>query len=100
MGFPSAGRIYTMTRNVSATEILLLRHGESEGNEQGRFGGHGPTPLTAKGRRQAEAVAKTLSAEGGLTMIWASDLVRAMETARPVSEACGIAVQTTPALRE
>jgi probable phosphoglycerate mutase len=85
---------------MSATEILLLRHGQSEGNEQGRFGGHGPTPLTARGRRQAEAVAKVLAAEGGLTMIWASDLVRAIETARPVAEACGIAVQTTPALRE
>jgi len=87
---------------MKTTEILLLRHGQSQGNEQGRFGGHGPTPLTDKGRRQAEAVARALGpdGEGGLTMIWSSDLVRAVETARPVAEACGIAVETTPALRE
>jgi probable phosphoglycerate mutase len=92
------GELYIISMN--ATEILLLRHGQSEGNEQGRFGGHGPTPLTAKGQRQAEAVAKALFAEDGLTMIWASDLPRAMDTARPVAESCGIVVQTTPALRE
>jgi probable phosphoglycerate mutase len=89
---------------MRATEILLLRHGQSEGNDQGRFGGHGPTPLTEKGRRQAESVARALAprsdGEGGLTMIWSSDLVRAVETAQPIAEACGIAVKTTPALRE
>ncbi len=82
------------------TEILLLRHGQSEGNEEGRFGGHGPTPLTARGRAQAEASARALAAEGGVTAIFASDLRRAVETARPIAEATGIAVQLTPALRE
>jgi broad specificity phosphatase PhoE len=86
--------------SMGATEILLLRHGQSEGNEQGRFGGHGPTPLTDKGRRQAEAAARTLASEGGLAAIWASDLVRAIETARPIAQATGIEVGTTPALRE
>jgi probable phosphoglycerate mutase len=85
---------------MRTTEILLLRHGQSEGNDQGRFGGHGPTPLTEKGRLQSESVARALSVEGGLTMIWSSDLARAVETARPIAEACGIAVKTTPALRE
>lgn len=82
------------------TEILLLRHGQSEGNELGRFGGHGPTPLTAKGRAQAEATAQALWKEGGLTAIYASDLPRAVETARPVAEATGIFVTKTAALRE
>jgi 2,3-bisphosphoglycerate-dependent phosphoglycerate mutase len=85
---------------MSAAEILLLRHGQSEGNEGGRFGGHGPTPLTALGRRQAEAAARALAAEGGLTAIFASDLPRAMQTAAPVVAATGIAMRTTPALRE
>jgi broad specificity phosphatase PhoE len=84
---------------MAATEILLLRHGQSEGNEGGRFGGHGPTPLTALGRRQAEATAAALGREG-LTAIYASDLVRAVQTAEPVVAACGIAMRTTPALRE
>jgi broad specificity phosphatase PhoE len=84
---------------MSSTEILLMRHGQSEGNEGGRFGGHGPTPLTALGRRQAEAAARALAAEG-LSAIFASDLPRAMQTAAPVVAATGIAMRTTPALRE
>ena len=79
---------------------MLLRHGQSEGNEGGRFGGHGPTPLTALGRRQAEATAAALAADGGLTAIFASDLARAVQTAEPVVAATGIAMRTTPALRE
>src|SRR5947209_10456728 len=85
---------------MHAAEILLLRHGQSEGNEGGRFGGHGPTPLTALGRRQAEAVARALAAEGGLDAIFASDLPRGMQTAEPTAAATGIAMATTPALRE
>jgi broad specificity phosphatase PhoE len=85
---------------MKSAEILLLRHGQSEGNEGGRFGGHGPTPLTALGRRQAEAAAAALAAEGGLSAIFASDLPRAMQTAEPICAATGIAMQTTPALRE
>jgi broad specificity phosphatase PhoE len=90
--------VYNTT--MSSAEILLLRHGQSEGNEGGRFGGHGPTPLTALGRRQAEATARALVAEGGLSAIFASDLVRAMQTAEPIVAATGIAMRTTPALRE
>ena len=84
---------------MSSTEILLLRHGQSEGNEGGRFGGHGPTPLTALGRRQAEAAAAALAGEG-LTAIFASDLARAQQTAAPIVRATGLALATTPALRE
>jgi broad specificity phosphatase PhoE len=85
---------------MGTLELLLLRHGQSEGNEQGRFGGHGPTPLTARGRTQADAAARALAAEGGLTAIWASDLVRAIDTAQPVAALTGLEVKTTPALRE
>jgi 2,3-bisphosphoglycerate-dependent phosphoglycerate mutase len=84
---------------MSSTEILLLRHGQSEGNEGGRFGGHGPTPLTALGRRQAEATAAALAQEG-LTAIFASDLPRARQTAEPICTATGISMRMTPALRE
>jgi 2,3-bisphosphoglycerate-dependent phosphoglycerate mutase len=85
---------------MSALEILLLRHAQSLGNEEGRFGGHGPTPLTAQGRAQAEATARALAREGGLTAIVSSDLVRAVQTAQLVSEATGVDVVTTPELRE
>ncbi len=85
---------------MRGAEILLVRHGQSEGNEAGRFGGHGPTPLTALGREQAQLTAQALAAEGGLTAIFCSDLARAVETAAPIAEATGIAAVRTPALRE
>src|SRR5512144_2073615 len=85
---------------MRGTEILLLRHAQSEGNEEGRFGGHGPTPLTARGRAQAEATARALAREGGLYSIVSSDLVRAVQTAQVVSQATGVKIVTTPELRE
>lgn len=85
---------------MTGPEILLLRHGQSEGNEGGRFGGHGPTPLTAKGHAQAEATARALAAEGGLSAIFCSDLPRAIQTAEPICAATGIAMMRTEALRE
>jgi probable phosphoglycerate mutase len=84
---------------AAGAEILLLRHGQSEGNEGNRFGGHGPTPLTARGRRQAELTAAALAREG-LTAIWSSDLVRAVQTAAPILAATGLPLQQTGALRE
>ncbi len=84
---------------MRATEILLLRHGQSEGNQHGRFGGHGPTPLTALGRAQAAATARVLAAEG-LDAIYVSDLIRAIDTARPIAAATGLELQVTPGLRE
>ncbi len=85
---------------MSAIEILVLRHGQSKGNEEGRFGGHGPTPLTRRGLRQAEQTAEALHREGGVSAIYSSDLPRALETAQPIAEAVGTAVISTSALRE
>src|SRR4051812_37490773 len=84
---------------AAVAEILLLRHGQSEGNEGNRFGGHGPTPLTARGRRQAELAAAAVAKEG-LPALWSSDLVRAVQTAEPIAAACGLPLQQTAALRE
>jgi broad specificity phosphatase PhoE len=92
--------LYIMFCRMSALEILLLRHAQSQGNEEGRFGGHGPTPLTQVGRTQAEATARALAREGGLTAIVASDLPRTVQTAQPISQATGVSIVTTPELRE
>ena len=81
------------------THILLIRHGQSEGNAEGRFGGHTATPLSARGRRQAEATAKVLAGES-LTTIFSSDLPRAIETARPLAEVTSLETQSTEAFRE
>ncbi|HEY9404870.1 MAG TPA: histidine phosphatase family protein [Pyrinomonadaceae bacterium] len=81
------------------TNILLIRHGQSEGNAARRFGGHTATPLSALGRRQAEATARALSLEG-VTAIYSSDLLRAVETAAPLARALDMEIRQTDAFRE
>jgi 2,3-bisphosphoglycerate-dependent phosphoglycerate mutase len=81
------------------TNVLLVRHGQSKGNAERRFGGHTATPLSSRGRKQAEATARTLKSEL-LTAIYSSDLARAIETARPLSELTGLRINGTSAFRE
>ena len=82
-----------------STNVLLIRHGQSKGNAERRFGGHTATPLSARGRNQAEATARTLKSES-LTAIYSSDLARAVETAKPLANMTGLTVQSTTAFRE
>src|SRR5687767_1843919 len=84
---------------MSVTKLYLVRHGQSAGNAQGRFGGHGPTPLSALGIRQAEVTAKLLASES-VNAIYSSDLLRALQTAEPLSKLTGIPVVATSAFRE
>src|SRR5512144_221237 len=85
--------------NSLSTQILLVRHGQSEGNAERRFGGHTATPLSSRGRRQAQATAEALCGEQ-LTAIFSSDLARAMQTAAPLSQLTGLPVHGTEAFRE
>jgi probable phosphoglycerate mutase len=82
------------------TRVLLIRHGQSRGNAEGRFGGHTATPLSSRGRRQADATAKALGAEGGISGIYSSDLPRAVETARPLARITRVPVIASEAFRE
>ena len=81
------------------TRLYLIRHGQSAGNAEGRFGGHGPTPLSDLGRRQAGCTAEMLAKEG-VSAIYASDLMRAVETAEALSVLIDAPVNKTPAFRE
>ncbi|HEX8137851.1 MAG TPA: histidine phosphatase family protein [Pyrinomonadaceae bacterium] len=81
------------------TRVLLIRHGQSLGNAEGRFGGHTSTPLSERGRRQAEATAEALCSEP-LSAIYSSDLPRAIETAMPLARLTGLEVHLTEAFRE
>lgn len=81
------------------TKLFLVRHGQSAGNAEGRFGGHGPTPLSDLGRQQAELTADALAKEG-ITAIFSSDLDRAVQTAEPLAKRLGIPIYTTKAFRE
>ena len=82
-----------------STQVLLIRHGQSEGNAERRFGGHTATPLSPRGRKQAYATAQAFKNEE-LTAIYSSDLARAVETARPLANMTGLAVNSTTAFRE
>ncbi|MEO8574303.1 MAG: histidine phosphatase family protein [Pyrinomonadaceae bacterium] len=84
---------------MPVTKLYLIRHGQSDGNAEGRFGGHGPTPLSKLGMRQAEAAA-TLLAKEGVSSIYSSDLHRAIQTAEPLSKLTGIPIIATSAFRE
>jgi len=84
---------------MAVTRLYLVRHGQSDGNAEGRFGGHGPTPLSPLGLRQAENTAKILAKEG-VNAIYSSDLHRALQTAEPLSQLTGIPIIPSPAFRE
>lgn len=84
---------------METTRVLLVRHGESQGNAERRFGGHTATPLSELGRAQAEATARALADEN-LTAIYSSDLLRAVQTAEPLARATGLRVEQSEAFRE
>jgi broad specificity phosphatase PhoE len=84
---------------MPVTKLFLVRHGQSAGNAEGRFGGHGPTPLSPLGEEQARKTAQILAAEG-ITAIYSSDLLRAVQTALPLSELLRIPLNKTAAFRE
>ena len=80
--------------------ILLLRHGQSTWNAQGRWQGWADPPLSAAGRTQAAAAA-VLLADEGIEAVASSDLRRARETADIIAAALGHEhVLIEPGIRE
>jgi probable phosphoglycerate mutase len=62
------------------TTILLLRHGETTWNREGRMQGWAPTPLTDRGREQARRAGAAIADAYAVDRIVASDLRRTRET--------------------
>jgi broad specificity phosphatase PhoE len=81
------------------TTLLLARHGETDWNRELRIQGSSDIALNDLGREQARALAKEL-ADVELDAIYASDLVRARETADAVAATHGLEVRLDPRLRE
>jgi len=81
------------------TELLLVRHAETEWNREGRWQGHADPPLNEAGRAQAQALAEVLTGEE-VDAIYTSDLRRAAETAEILAGALGRPVTPDPGLRE
>jgi 2,3-bisphosphoglycerate-dependent phosphoglycerate mutase len=83
------------------TQILLIRHGQTDANAGGVLQGHQPTPLNLQGVHQATLLAARLKAlHPPIDLLVSSDLPRATQTASPIATACGINMVTDPAWRE
>jgi len=75
--------------------LLLVRHGETEGNVRRLLQGT-DDPLTERGQRQARELAAHLAARDDLLALYASPLVRTVQTAQTISAEVGL----EPVLRE
>ena len=82
------------------TKIIMVRHGQSEANEQSRFAGHSDFDLTELGRKQARLAAEYLFGRERVDVIYSSDLKRAHNTAEPFAALYGLPINDTEGLRE
>jgi len=78
--------------------ILLVRHGETDGNAA-RILQRPDVPLNERGMRQAEQLAQRLSGHG-FVHILCSDLVRARMKAAPLAARAGMDIEESPLLQE
>lgn len=81
------------------TTLLLIRHGETAWNAEERMQGHEDIPLNDRGCAQAEALGARF-ARKSIHALYASDLTRAIETARRISATTGCPVAQDARLRE
>ena len=79
--------------------LVLVRHGQTEWNADGRYQGQSNVALSALGRKQAASLAARFPM-GSLDAIYSSDLDRARETAESVGKKFGVSVRLEPAFRE
>jgi len=81
-------------------ELLVIRHGQSVADIEGRHEGSADFPLTELGRRQARAAAEWIAAHYPPDAVVASPLCRAAETARCIAGSGALPVALDDALRE
>ena len=84
---------------MTGTRIILLRHGETVWNVEGRYQGHLDSPLTATGEAQARALAVRLAGRS-FARLYSSDLGRAQRTAECIAARTGREIVTDARLRE
>jgi len=83
--------------NGSPTRLLLVRHGQSVWNADGRWQGQADPALTELGERQAFDAARRI---GMVEAVYASDLERAAKTAQIIAGQLGLDVMVDARLRE
>ena len=85
---------------MTAGQVLLLRHGRTAFNLEGRFQGRMDVPLDDVGQWQAEQAAKAIHGAYRVTRVVSSDLSRAAATAAAFATLAGLDVRTDARLRE
>jgi probable phosphoglycerate mutase len=81
------------------TRLVLLRHGRTSWNHEGRAQGHADVPLDADGEAQAKAAARVLAGLDPVAL-WSSDLERARQTADCLAAETGLDPVLDERLRE
>jgi probable phosphoglycerate mutase len=81
------------------TELVLIRHGETDMNRELRFQGHVDVALNDIGHAQARRLARRLASEPAHA-IYASDLLRARQTAMPIAGELAMQPVADAGLRE
>ena len=84
---------------MKETEIILIRHGETEWNSQLRMQGHSNSALSAVGRGQIQALGKWMK-NVSFDHIYSSDSLRARQTAEAITQYSGDTLQFDQRIRE
>ncbi len=84
---------------VKVTELVVVRHGETVWNLEGRHQGHLDSDLSALGIRQAKAIADRLG-KISFSALYSSDLKRAFHTAQYIAQKTGHSILVDRRLRE
>lgn len=79
--------------------IIFVRHGETDWNVTLQYQGQGRVPLNARGREQARLTVERLRRLNA-DALYASDVVRAWETAAIIGSALDLTPRAMPELRE
>ena len=80
--------------------ILLVRHGESEGNATRTFTASTEVPLTDIGRQQARRAAEVIASRFAPVLVVASPYARARETGEIIAASLGLDIQIDEEIRE
>ena len=84
---------------MKETEIILIRHGETEWNSQQRMQGHSNSDLSSVGQAQIQALGQWMK-NVRFDLIYSSDSLRAKQTAEAITQFSGHELQFDQRLRE
>jgi len=83
------------------THLIFVRHGQTDGNVEGRWQGWTDTPLNELGKKQAALAARRLGdLKGQIHALYSSPLSRAYQTAQPIARSLGLPIRLVEDLKE